>query len=326
MMPRRFLSLFISLWLILPPNLALAQAEPALPPEVEINGVSFVQIPAGWFSYSITNGKLYQALPDNAPHYRHLRIWLDSYYMAKYEATAEGLARFLNSPQASTALKQRHVRSWSHGGEAEKRTGVGCTLTQNDQGLFEPVDNDRALPATYLSWNQADAFARWMGFRLPSDAEWQKAARGLDTRIWPWGDTYPDDTYGLFNFGMACAPTDVDAYPKGRSPYGLYNMAGNVSEHVANWYLYEQDAQLQDGDRNPPLNTSTASQTPTRSIRRGGSWSSDPHSFTNAYRRFSKPDRASNRYGARFAIDATQVRTLLIQGKLNIIKPGQADR
>lgn len=305
MKPGPTLHLVIGLGLILFGTLTTAATDPALPEEVEINDVSFILIPAGWFTYSVPNGAPFQGLPEGVPQYRHLRIWLDSYYIAKFEATAQDLARFMNSTQASAALKQQHVYSWSHGGEAEQLTGAGCTLTQDSQGRFVPANPDQKHPATYLSWSQADAFARWMGFRLPSDAEWQKAARGTDQRIWPWGDAYPDDTYALFSFGRACSPASVDAYPKGVSPYGLFNMAGNVSEHVAGEYNYAAEAKLQDGEHNPlPLQQeASSSDQPRKQIRHGGSWSSDPHSTPIAYRRYSKADDASNRYGVRFAVD-----------------------
>jgi iron(II)-dependent oxidoreductase len=321
----RYLLACTFLMLILTGNSLRAETDSALPKEVEINGVELVLIPAGWFTYTVPNGKRYEALPEGIPDYRYLRIWLDSYYMAKYEATARDLVRFLNSSGAEPALKERHLWSWTHGGEAEPQTGVGCTLRQDNKGRFLLADDSRQLPATYLSWNQANAFARWMRFRLPTEAEWQKAARGADARIWPWGDDYPDDTYALFGFGRECAPGDVDAYPKGRSPYGLYNMAGNVSEHVADWYNHRFDARLQDGDRNPPLAPEATERAPGISmrLRHGGSWSSAPHSYPIAYRRFDFPDRASNRHGVRFAVDATVVSALLAQGSATIIKPGQ---
>ncbi len=138
-------------------------------------------------------------------------VFVDAFYIDKYEVTNKQYKQFL----AETGYKPKHY-------------------------LDRLPYNTSNLPAVVLEWEDAAAYTVWAGKRLPTEAEWEKAARGTDGRIWPWGNEWDgtklsgNDGTGLKDGYKETAP--VGQFPQGASPYGAHDMAGNLWEWVSDWY------------------------------------------------------------------------------------------
>lgn len=148
------------------------------------------------------------------------------------------------------------------------RKCVEAGVCAESAALDEPNLNGDAQPAL-ASWQDAEAYCDWVGARLPTEAEWEKAARGTDGRRWPWGDEFEKGRANLSGEEDGFKHTaPVGSYEAGASPLGLLDMAGNAAEWVADWY----DAGYFEGSpAHDPKGPSTGSQRAYRStIANGG--------------------------------------------------------
>jgi formylglycine-generating enzyme required for sulfatase activity len=171
-----------------------------------------------------------------------------------------------------------------------------------DAGACQPPSNldyytsQPNFPVVYVNWNQANAYCKWVGARLPTEAEWEYAARGgLDGKQYPWGNEAPVCTPGAKNGAQfyECSPSgpiDVKTFqPNG---YGLYDMAGNVWEWVADWYDENYYS-------NSPSSNPTGPSNGSSKVLRGGSWYYVNDLLRVSYRSRNNPDYADSDIGFR---------------------------
>jgi iron(II)-dependent oxidoreductase len=227
------------------------------------DGAEMVLIPAGEFwmgSDESDGGALYDEKPKHC-------VYLDAYFIDKYEVTNAQYKRFL------------------------KATGRAALPDANNDRF-----NDPAQPVVGVSWFEARAYCHWYGKRLPTEAEWEKAARGTDGRVYPWGDTWNSNRANTEKRVGRMAP--VGSYHSDVSPYGMHDMAGNVSEWVADWH--ESKYYQRSPERNP-----TGPLTGEDKVVRGASWDDDlKWARSNAravYRSRLSPNAKSLRQGFRCA-------------------------
>jgi formylglycine-generating enzyme required for sulfatase activity len=164
-----------------------------------------------------------------------------------------------------------------------------CTAPQAN---FDPTATPNQ-PVRDVSWLQAQAYCAWLGMRLPTEAEWEKAARGDDMRNFPWGDGSPDCACANFA-DCGGAPLDVGARTCGAGPYGALDAAGNVSEWVSDWYAADFYSQSPTTDPQGPADG-------TMRVARGGSFMSNGDDLHVSRRIVGEPHTAYDAFGFRCA-------------------------
>ena len=231
---------------------------------------NMIFIPEGSFimGFEIDNNNEWGDMDEEPVH----RVTLSSYWIDKYEVTSSNFSAFLNKNK----------------NEAHRFIEITPTVTiELKNNMYRPRKGLENYPVNRVSWFGANAYCRWKGKRLPTEAEWEKAARGTDKRIFPWGNEFPDNsrvTYRRkFNEQGFQVMEPVDGMKHGVSPYGVHHMAGNVWEWVSDWF----DATVyQDENREDPQGPESG----TSKVLRGGNWYYKAYYMRTTYRFNEKPE------------------------------------
>jgi len=238
-------------------TLALFVAAFAGPTHAQTGDTDMILIPAGPFTRG-SPGKTYE---EDAAEKPVQQVDLPAFSMDKYEVTCAQYCVFLN---AAKRVKDDAGHEY-----------IGLTEylpLEQVNGEWKPKAGKETHPMANVTWFGATAYAKWAGKRLPTEAEWEKAARGTDGRRFPWGETWDGSRciYGFDNIKPG------GSFPAGASPYGGMDMAGNVWEWTSS--IFRPYPYVATDGREDPNNTEE------RRVARGGSWNGEPFIAHSAYR------------------------------------------
>jgi formylglycine-generating enzyme required for sulfatase activity len=226
---------------------------------------NWITIPAGGFLMGAQKkgpaALNYDPAADDDEDPAHV-VFLDAYQIGRYPVTVQEFARFVEDQGYTEELW------WAAGGFGKER--------QPEEWDVQVLHPNR--PVVGVSWYEAAAYCTWASLRLPTEAQWERAARGTTGTMYPWGNEAPNATHANYD-GQVRRATPVGLYPSGATPEGVEDLAGNVWEWVADWY--GEDYYRESPTKNPPGPASGYLR-----VVRGGSWDVPARTL-----------RAANRYG-----------------------------
>ncbi len=286
---------------------------PAIPPRLDALKTDLARITGGTYMMGTTLEEANAALDECALYGKSCEgrlEWVedstpphpttvDSFDMEIYEVSVMQYVEFLN-----------WLGPDSHKNRCQ---GQPCALTTQEQensyivydGTTYSVRNPDFYsehPVTYVTWWGAAAYCETLNRRLPTEAEWERAARGSQDYLYPWGFTF-DPQKAMSSVSENAGTVSVSSYPNGTSPYGVFNMAGNVSEWVYDWYqadYYKQQV-------NNPQPNPRGPVAGTERVLRGGSWDTAPLFLRSVHRLSAPPGSPTASIGFRCVGDVTNV-------------------
>ena len=243
---------------------------------------SMIKIPAGSFKMGTNNLK---SDSQNRPEHD---VAIQAYYIDKYPVTNAQYARFVAEKDYRPPL------NWK-------------------KGRFD--ESKLQHPVTMVTWFNARDYCQWAGKRMPTEAEWEKAARGTDGRRWPWGEVMESERLNTYyNVGDT---SEVDKYASGVSPFGVFDMSGNVQEWVDSEFNPYRDTdapvevfiakipEVPESEEDKKMSMVNFKETDMKyKVMRGGSWKSDPFTTSAFHRNYQWPQLTTDFYGFRCAKDA----------------------
>jgi formylglycine-generating enzyme required for sulfatase activity len=244
----------------------------------EQDGMVMMLIPADTFIMGAAEND-FIAAPDEKP--RH-EVRLSQFYMDKFEVNVEQYAAFLNRLGSYERACEGVDCAWP-----SELAGYTSYLIRQDLGdgtvQYYPTTGFASYPINHVSWYGAKLYCESVGARLPTEAEWEYAARGTDDRIYPWGSIQPEPGGDLAVFQSESYEDlmPVDALPNGASPFGIFSMAGSLWEWTADWYKETWYAESN-------ISNPTGPETGFARVIRGGAWP-----FNNRADRIRATNRSS---------------------------------
>ncbi len=281
---------------------------PTIPAELDAIKTEMVLVPGGTFLMGTTWEEGKQAMDACASYNKSCtdlawisdsipthQVTVDSFQMDIYEVSVAQYVAFLNW------LGPNQHKTGCDGNPCVKTTLEEPNSYIEFDGTTYSVRNPTFYPdhpVTFVTWWGAQAYCRTLNRRLPTEAEWEHAARGPQNFIYPWGFEF-DQNRAMSSISPNAGTVPVDSYPNGTSPYGIFNMAGNVSEWVFDWYQVDYYTQQATNPEPNPKGPPTG----VEKVIRGGSWDTIPLFLRAVHRMSARPDMPTAAIGFRCVAD-----------------------